>query len=120
MASPQTWLEILAWLKTLFETTKATIDLTTTYQKYRQDRETIQESQRVSVAFASTYSDTEVDALLKRIEACRDRFIAEGSGKNRNACLCSVFQDAIDGNGGTLPLIDDWEKMYRTLGCARK
>jgi hypothetical protein len=118
MASPETWLEVLAWVKTLFEATKATIDLRQTYEHYRRDRETISESERVSVQFSS-YSDDEVRALGGRVKGCRDRFIAQGSGADRAKCICSVLNEAKIGNGGTLPLIDDWENIYRTLNCAR-
>jgi hypothetical protein len=119
MASPQLWLEALAWVKTLFEATKATIDLRETYEKYRADKETLQEAQRVSVAF-STYSDAEVESLLRRLAGCRERFIAQGGGAERAQCVCSVLREAMDGNGGTLPVIDDWQNIYRQLKCSRK
>jgi hypothetical protein len=63
-----------------------------------------------------TYSDDEVEAIKNRIESCRNRFIAEGSGKNRVACLCSVLNDVKDGNGGTIP-IPEWERTHQQL-CA--
>jgi len=116
MASAQTWLELLAWTKALFESTKAGIDLTTTYLKYRSDPATILESQRVSVAY-STYSEDEVDSLADRMKGCRNRFVAQGGGSDRVRCICSVLQEAKDGNGGTLPLIDDWHNIYAQLGC---
>jgi hypothetical protein len=116
MASAQTWLELLAWTKALFDTTKASIDLTTAYLKYRHDPETIQESQRVSVAF-STYSEEEVKSLLNRMKGCQDRFVAQGGGLDRARCICSVLQEAKDGNGGVLPLIDDWQNIYAQLHC---
>lgn len=118
MVSPATWLEILAWTKTLFEATKASIDLASTYRKYSNDPETIIEAQRVSVTF-STYSDQEVEALGERIKGCRDRFIAQGGGADRAQCICSVLNQALEGNGGTLPLIDDWQNIYNTLQCQR-
>lgn len=65
----------------------------------------------------STYSDREVEAIKKRIEGCRDRFIKEGAGEGRKTCLCSVLQDVKDGNGGSIP-VDEWEKTYEKLGCA--
>ena len=40
--SPDVWLEILAWVKTLFELTKSTVDLVAlerTHKKYRRDPE---------------------------------------------------------------------------------
>ena len=116
MASPETWLQLLAWTKALFEVTKATIDLTATYEKYRKDPETQREAARVSIAF-STYDEEEVDALGKRMSNCRTRFIEEGSGRQRAGCICSVLNDAKDGNGGTLPLIDDWQNIYARLNC---
>lgn len=118
MVSPELWLQVLAWTKTLFEATKATIDLEQTYQKYVHDRETMREAQRVSLDF-STYSEAEVDSLLRRLKGCRDRFILEGAGKDRAACICSVLNEARDGNGGLLPLIDDWENIYAQLQCSR-
>jgi len=65
----------------------------------------------------STYSDDEIKAINKRLQACRDRFVREGSGPQRRDCLCSVLQDVKDGNGGTIPF-PDWEQAYNTLGCA--
>lgn len=66
----------------------------------------------------STYTDDEIKAINKRLQACRDRFVREGSGPHRRDCLCSVLQDVKDGNGGTIPL-PDWEQSYRTLGCTQ-
>jgi predicted CopG family antitoxin len=63
-----------------------------------------------------TYSDAEVEAIKDRIESCRNRFIAEGSGKNRIACLCSVLNDVKDGNGGIIP-VPEWERTHKQL-CA--
>ena len=64
----------------------------------------------------STYSDAEVEAIRRRIESCRDRFIREGSGENRKACLCSVLSDVKEGNGGQIP-VKEWEDVYDRLGC---
>lgn len=33
MASAQAWLEVLSWTKTLFEATKASVDLVATYMR---------------------------------------------------------------------------------------
>jgi hypothetical protein len=116
MASPELWLEVLSLTKALFDAVKSGADVLESYRKHRQEQDTINESQRVSVAF-STYSEAEVRSILLRLEQCRDRFIAQGGGADRARCLCSVFNEARIGNGGTLPLIDDWENMYRQLGC---
>ena len=67
----------------------------------------------------STFSEAEVAAMLERLTGCRDRFIDQGGGKERAACTCSVLNQAKDGNGGTLPHVDDWERIYSTLGVLR-
>jgi hypothetical protein len=118
MVSPELWLSVLALMKTLFESTKSVIDLDVTLEKYRHDPETIRESNRISVAY-STYSEAEVESLLRRLEDCRRRFIAQGGGADRAMCLCSVLREASEGNGGSLPIIDDWQNMYSQLNCAR-
>jgi len=119
MASPQLWLEVLSWVKTLFEATKATIDLRETYEKHRQERDTLREAERVSVKFSS-YSNLEVESLLRRLEGCRKRFISQGGGAERAQCVCSVLREAMDGNGGVLPVIDDWQNIYDQLKCSRR
>jgi hypothetical protein len=118
MASFGVWLEVLSYVKALFEAITLGADVRELYQKHRTERETIAEAERVSQAF-STYSEQEVEAILERLKACRDRFIKEGSGPARQRCLCNVFRDVIEGNGGTLPHIDDWENIHRQLNCPR-
>jgi hypothetical protein len=118
MATPEVWLEVLAGTKALFEATKASVDVFAVYRKYREDRDTVREAQRVSVAFSS-YSEAEVRALANRLEGCRSRFIAQGGGAERANCVCSVLQKVIEGNGGILPLIDDWRNIYDQLHCGR-
>ncbi len=118
MAPAELWLQVLAWTKTLFEATKAAVDLEQTFQKYVGDPETVREARRVSIAF-STYSQTEVESLLRRLEGCGDRFISQGGGKERARCVCSVLNEARDGNGGRLPLIDDWQNIYDQLQCSK-
>lgn len=117
MASFHTWLEVLSYVKALFEAITLGADIQRQYEKHRNERDTIAEAERVSQVF-STYSESELQAILERLKACRDRFISEGSGTGRKKCLCSVFKDVIDGNGGKLPLIDDWENIYNQLNCA--
>jgi hypothetical protein len=117
MASPDKWLEALSTAKAVFESIKSGIDFLSALRKYRSDPATIQESRRISVAF-STFSDEEVDSITQRLEECRKRFAAEGSGKQRSKCFCNVFADVKDGNGGDIPVIDDWQDMYRQL-CAK-
>jgi len=119
MASFHTWLEVLSYIKALFEAITLGSDIQQQYEKHRNERDTIAEAERVSQVF-STYSEAEVQAILQRLKACRDRFISEGSGTGRKKCLCSVFKDVIDGNGGKLPRIDDWENIYNQLNCATR
>ncbi|MGB0766223.1 MAG: hypothetical protein ACPGYV_00780 [Phycisphaeraceae bacterium] len=69
---------------------------------------------RQAKTLVSTYDDEELDSLKERLEKCRRRFITEGDGRQRVRCLCSVLEDAIDGNGGTAP-IDDWQDTYDQL-----
>jgi hypothetical protein len=119
MASPQAWLDVLSWTKALFDAITLGASVSDAYQKHKREKDTISESRRVSVAF-STYSEDEVNAISKRLQECRDRFIAEGSGQQRARCLCSVLKDFKDGNGGVLPHVDDWANIYSQLHCERK
>lgn len=116
MASPLLWLEALAGLKALFDLSQGAVDYAASYRRHRQEADTIAEAQRISVEF-STYSDREIQELNRQIEDCRDRFIAQGSGKNRARCLCSIFNEIKAGNGGELPNIDDWQRMFAVLKC---
>ena len=118
MASPLLWLEALAGLKALYDLVGSGVDYTKSYLAHREERDTIAESKRVSRKF-STFSDREVEALIRKIEGCRDRFIAQGSGADRARCLCSIFEEIKAANGGSLPVIDDWERMYNQL-CGRR
>jgi len=119
MGSFEVWLEVLSWTKALFEATTLGADLYTAYDQHRRERDTIAEARRVS-ATDSTYSPEEVDAILRRLQACRDRFVTEGSGPARRNCLCSVFRDAMEGNGGQMPPIDNWRGMFDQLNCPSK
>jgi len=64
----------------------------------------------------STYDDSEIKVIEKRIKGCRDRFKKEGGGRARKLCLCSVLKDVKDGNGGKFPF-PEWESIYNQLGC---
>ena len=118
MASPLLWLEALAGLKALYDLVQGGVDYATSHEKHRRESDTIAESRRATRAF-STYSDREIEELIRKIEGCRDRFIAQGSGADRARCLCSIFEEISDGNGGSLPDVDDWRGMYDRLNCTR-
>jgi len=111
----QTWLEVLSSIKGLFDVGKGAVDLQASIAKYRADPETIREATRVS--HFSTYSDEELEALNRRINGCVKKFIEEGDGAGRVRCLCSVLNEAMIGNGGTLPEVDDWRNIYKQLRC---
>lgn len=116
MASFHVWLEVLSYTKALFEGITLGADVREQYRKHRAEKATIAEARRAS-QHVSTYSQEELEAILARLQACMDRFIQEGSGAARRRCLCNVFRDAIEGNGGTLPRIDNWQHMYKQLNC---
>lgn len=116
MASPLTWLEALAGVKALYDLAKGAADYTQRFQYHREEPDTRREARRVSAAY-STYSDREIEELIRKIEGCRDRFISQGSGQDRARCLCSILNEIKDGNGGSLPHIDDWQRMYDELNC---
>lgn len=118
MASPLLWLEALAGLKALYDLVEGGIDYATALAKHRQESDTIAESNRVSVAF-STYSDAEVESIIKRIDGCRARFIEQGGGSDRSRCFCSILKEVGDGNGGEIPEIDDWRGMFKKLKCKK-
>jgi hypothetical protein len=114
MANPLLWLEALAGLKALYDLAQGGVDYAASLRKHRQEKDTIAESQRASATF-STYADREIEELIKKIEGCRDRFITQGSGADRARCFCSIFKEIEAGNGGSLPVIDDWQRMYDQL-----
>jgi len=116
MASYFLWLEALAGLKALYDLSQGVVDYAANYRRHRQEAATIAEAKRCSDSF-STYSDREIQELIRKIEGCRDRFIAQGGGEARSRCLCSIFNEIKAGNGGSLPHIDDWERMYAALKC---
>jgi hypothetical protein len=118
MVEPLLWLEALAGMKALFDLFEGASDYYARLRAHMQESDTIAESKRVAETF-SIYSDEEVRSLLKRIEGCRDRFITQGGGADRAQCLCSIFNEIRLGNGGALPLIDDWTRMYGQLRCTQ-
>jgi hypothetical protein len=119
MGSFEVWLEVLSWTKALFEATTLGVDLYKAYDHHKREHSTIAEARRVSET-DSTFSPEEVEAILRRLQSCRDRFVTEGSGQARKQCLCSVFKDAIEGNGGVLPHIDDWQNIFSRLQCPKQ
>ena len=92
MVSSELWLQVLSWTKALFDAVKSGEDVFASYQKHRQEKDTIEESRRVSKTF-STYTENEVKSILARLEGCRDRYIKHGGGKDRSNCLCSILNE---------------------------
>lgn len=90
-----------------------------TFQDYlnkRKQDSTLRSKENALRTAFSTYSDKEVEAIQKRIENCRQRFIEEGAGTARKNCLCSVLTDVRNGNGGRIN-DPEWENIYNTLNC---
>jgi hypothetical protein len=116
MADLELWLHVVASIGTIYEIIQYGADYTEAFARRLREPGTKAQAARLAATF-STYSDDEVKELSRRVEQCRQRFIAEGSGKDRARCLCNVLRDVKDGNGGTIPL-PEWEEMYRQLGCA--
>ena len=119
MAGPLLWLEALAGLKALYDLASGVPDYLVSYNRHKEDQATIAESRRASETFSS-FSDAEIEDLIRRIEGCRERFITQGSGRDRTRCLCGIFKEIMDGNGGRLPKIDAWERMNEQLRCNSK
>jgi hypothetical protein len=114
LASVNAWLEVLSWIKALFDAATLSADVRKAYQKHREEHATQVAARRASETYSS-YSEEELQAISSRLKGCQDRFIAEGSGTQRVQCLCSVFDDLIEGNGGVIPHVDDWERIYRQV-----
>ena len=87
------------------------------YFSRREHDPTLPAKEQALVKAFSTYSPGEIQAILDRIESCRQRFIDEGAGPARRNCLCSVLRDVRDGNGGTIP-DPEWERNFSQLNCA--
>ena len=104
------WLEVISWIKALVDVSSLSSDAYSAYRKHRDEPDTRRAAELASTRY-STFSDKELAAIASRLEACRDRFIAEGSGAQRNKCFCNVFRDLIDGNGCVLPHVDNWQRI---------
>lgn len=117
MASPLTWLEALAGFKALYDLVSGVPDYYANLRRHREERATVRAAHLASERY-STFSDKELTEIIAKIEGCRDRFIVQGSGKDRARCLCSIFNEIMDGNGGELPDVDAWREMYAQLRCA--
>lgn len=117
MAGPLLWLEALAGLKALYDLVSGVPDYYASFRRHREEKDTIEAAHLASERY-STFSDEELRALIGKIEGCRDRFMLQGSGKDRSRCLCSILNEIKDGNGGELPNVDAWRAMYAQLRCA--
>jgi hypothetical protein len=117
MAGPLLWLEAMAGLKALYDLVSGVPDYYASFRRHREEKDTIEAAHLASERY-STFSDEELRMLIGKIEGCRDRFILQGSGKDRARCLCSILVEIKDGNGGELPDVDAWRAMYAQLRCA--
>ena len=110
------WSGIAALISGMVDVINLGVPLSEAIALHRRDPRNARLALVLQSAF-STYSDDEVRAIEDRIKSCRERFMAEGSGERRAACLCSVLRDVKDGNGGDLPAAE-WEDIFSQLKCA--
>jgi hypothetical protein len=108
------WADVAAIVSAISDVIKTGRETFTLFYNQRRASPQINIQAKVLQTTFQTYSDEEIEAIRKRIENCRDKFIQEGSGKQRAICLCSVLSDVKDGNGGEIP-IEDWEDLYAQL-----
>jgi hypothetical protein len=100
------WLEALAGLKALYDSSNGALTMPYPCGSTKRSPTRLPSRSGLAVTF-STYSDPEVQVIIRKINGCRDRFIKQGGGTDRARCLCSIFQEIKDGNGGDLPRLDD-------------
>ncbi len=115
MADIELWLHVVAGIGAIYDIIRLGAEHGPALARRLSSADTRRDADQLAVKF-STYSDEELNELLRRIEQCRRRFMAEGSGSDRARCLCHVLRDIRDGNGGTMPL-QDWDDMYHRLRC---
>jgi hypothetical protein len=116
MALPD-WASLAAIISAMIDVVQIGRETFRAYLKKRQNDPQLPARARALEAALSTYSTEEVAAIIDRIGSCRERFVAEGSGKQRRTCICSVLRDVKEGNGGTIP-DPEWERAYEQLKCA--
>lgn len=116
MASPDTWLQLIAYSKAISDGLSSAANVYELYRKYVADPATQIEARKASATYL-TYSEKEIKSLTERLEFCIDQFVKGGNGKQRVNCMCTVLQDAAFGNGGDLPDIGNWLKIYEQLNC---
>lgn len=63
----------------------------------------------------NSYSDTELNAIRRRLENCRRDFAETLDGEARKRCICSVLRRVAIGNNGQLPGLDGWNETFNLL-----
>lgn len=116
MASPDTWLQLIAYSKAISDSLSGAANIYELYRKYVADPATQIEAKEASDTYL-TFTKKEIESLTKRLEFCIDQFVKGGNGQQRVNCMCTVLQDAALGNGGDLPDIGNWLKLYEQLNC---
>jgi hypothetical protein len=114
MENQRLWLEALAGLKALYDLAQGIPDYKRSLQHYMSDSVTIRAAYRANATY-TTYSERDLRAILQQIQACRNKFIAEGVRLDRGGCLHLIFQEIKRANCGVLPEVDEWVQMYRQL-----
>lgn len=115
MGSITDWLHLLAQIRALYDAAKFGADYSASLLKHRSDIKVYREAQRVSRIYHT--NRPELRALGEDIDACRDRLSSQGTGEDRTMSLCRIFDRIKEGNGGTMPPIDNWRSIYADLGC---
>ncbi len=114
--NPADWTALAAMISAMMDVIRTGSE---TYQAFfearRSDDDAMKKGEALRLAL-NTYSDAEMISIQSRIETCRNTYIVEPVGEERQACLCQVLNDVKAGNGGTLPDYE-WAAMHKKLGC---
>jgi hypothetical protein len=118
--APDLWLDVLSWVKTLFDLTKSTVDLVDLERTHRNTAAILKQSGRLSASASNFRRFPRLRSSRYWIES---RVAVIGSSHKEavpivHGSIRSVLNGAREGNGGKLPLIDDWRKIYDQLACS--
>lgn len=112
------WIKTIALVRTLCESRKSLVPVFKILKRHMKDDEIRQEAKKAAEVY-STFSYEELKEISRRLDDCKNRFMLGLNGKERSRCICKVLNDVMRANGGRLPQVDEWQKMYDELGCDR-
>jgi|APSaa5957512535_1039671.scaffolds.fasta_scaffold314016_1 hypothetical protein len=110
------WALLVASISAMAESISAGVGFYEMLQKHKSDPKLPQKAAILREAL-STYSEDEVESIQDNLNHCQEQFKATGNGPGRVQCFCFVLRNVKDGNGGTMPDIDNWQAVYEQLGC---